>query len=40
MELDARLVANVDEALAGIGGTAGHYLTEYVDYRSPDGVYR
>jgi glutathione synthase/RimK-type ligase-like ATP-grasp enzyme len=38
--LDARLVADVDEALAGIGGNAAHYLTEYVDYRSPDGVYR
>jgi glutathione synthase/RimK-type ligase-like ATP-grasp enzyme len=38
--LDARLVADLDQALGAIGGNAHHYLTEYVDYRSPDGVYR
>src|SRR5262249_50403566 len=26
--------------LAGISGKPSHYLTEYVDYRSPDGAYR
>jgi len=35
-----RLVSNLDEALAVIGGKIDHYLTEFADYRSDDGVYR
>jgi hypothetical protein len=35
-----RLCANVDEALAEMNGKIDHYLSEFVDYRSADGVYR